>query len=48
MEVQWAEVEKLEEESLERRRMEGSSLHAEVMQKVPELVVHERSHKAKE
>ena len=32
MEVQWAEDEKLEE-SLERRRMEGSSLLAEVMQK---------------
>ena len=28
--------------SLERRRMEGSSLQAEVMQKVPELVAHER------
>ena len=40
MEVQWAEDWKLEE-SLERRRMEGSSLQAEVMQKVPELVVHE-------
>ena len=32
MEVQWAEDEKLEE-SLERRRMEGSSLQAEVMHK---------------
>ena len=30
------------EESLERRRMEGSSLQADLMQKVPELVVHER------
>ena len=32
MEVQWAEDEKLEE-SLERRRREGSSLQVEVMQK---------------
>ena len=30
------------EEILERRMMEGSSLQAEVMQKVLELVVHER------
>ena len=37
MEMQWAEDEKLEK-SLERRRMEGSSLQAEVMQKLPELV----------
>ena len=44
MEVQWAEDEKLEE-TLERRRMEGSSLQVEVMQKVPELVVHERMYK---
>ena len=35
MEVQWAEDEKLEE-ILERRRREGNSLQAEVMQKVPE------------
>ena len=41
MEVQWTEDEKLEE-SLERRSMEGSSLQAEVMQNVPELVVHKR------
>ena len=41
MEVQWAEDEKLEE-ILERRRREGSSLKADVMQNVPELVVHER------
>ena len=40
MEVQWVEDERLEE-ILERRK-EGSSLQAEVMQKVPELVVHER------
>ena len=38
--MQLAEDEKLEE-ILERKRMEGSSLQAEVMQKVPELVVHE-------
>ena len=41
MEVQWAEDGKLEE-SLERRRMEGFSLQAEVVQKIPESVVHER------
>ena len=41
MEVHWAEDEKLEE-ILEQRRREGSSLKAEVMQKVPELVLHER------
>ena len=41
VEVQWAEDEKLEK-VLERRRMEGSSLQAEVTQKVLELVVHER------
>ena len=41
MEEQWAEDEKLEE-SLERRRLEGSSLQAEVMQKAIESVVHER------
>ena len=41
MELQWDEDEKLEE-TLERRRMEGSSLQVDVMQKVPELVVHER------
>ena len=41
MEVQWSEDEKLEE-ILERRRMEGGSLQAEVMHKVPELVVHAR------
>ena len=40
MEVQWAEDERVEK-ILERRRMEGS-LQAEVMQKVLELVVHER------
>ena len=41
MEMQWAEDDKLEISS-ERRRMEESSLQAEVIQKVPELVVHER------
>ena len=41
MEVRWAEGEKLEE-ILERRRRKGSSLHADVVQKVLELVVHER------
>ena len=40
-ELQWAEDEKLEE-ILEQRKREGSSLKADVMQKVPELVVHER------
>ena len=46
MEVQWAEDEKLEK-VLERRRMEGNSLQAEVMQRVPELVVHERMSQGK-
>ena len=41
MEVQWDEEQRLEE-ILERRRMEGSPLQPEVMQKVPELVVQER------
>ena len=41
MEVQWTEDERVEN-ILERRRMEGGSLQAEVVQKVPELVVHER------
>ena len=41
MAVQWEEEQKLEE-ILERRRMEGSSLQVEVMQNVPELVVHDR------
>ena len=40
MEMQWAEDEKLEE-ILERRRAEGGSLQAEVLQEVSELVVHE-------
>ena len=41
MAVQWDEEQQLEE-ILERRRMEGNSLQLEVMQKLPELVVHER------
>ena len=41
MEMQWDGDEKLEE-ILERRRVEGCFLQAEVMQKVPDLVVHER------
>ena len=47
MEVQSAEEAKLEE-SLERRRMAGSSLQAEVMQNIPELVVHERMSQGEE
>ena len=35
--MQWDDDEKLDE-TWERRRMEGSSLQLEVMQKVPELV----------
>ena len=42
MAAQWDE-----EEIFKRRRMEGSSLRLEVMQKVPELVVHERITQAK-
>ena len=38
MAVQWDEDEK-SEKTLERRRMEGSSLQVEVMHKVPELLV---------
>ena len=41
MEMQWVEDENLEE-ILERRRAEGVPLQAEVLQKVPELVAHER------
>ena len=41
MEVQWAEDKKLEE-FLEQRRTERSSLQVVVMQKAPEVVVHER------
>ena len=46
MERQWIEDEKLED-SLERRRAEGVSLQAKVLQKVPELVVHERMSQCK-
>ena len=45
--LRWAMDEKLER-SLERRRMEGSSLQADVMQKVPELSVHERMSQGEE
>ena len=41
MDMQWVDDEKLEE-ILERSRAEGSSVQAEVFQKVLELVVHER------
>ena len=41
MEVEWDEDHKLDE-NLGRRRMEGSTLQVEIMQKAPELVVHER------
>ena len=40
MAAPWDEEQKLDE-IVERRRMEGSSLKLEVMQKVPEPVVHE-------
>ena len=46
MERQWIEDEKLEE-NLERRKAEGVSLQTEVLQKVPELVVHERMSRCK-
>ena len=46
MAAQW-DVEQKLEEILERRRMEGSSLLLEVMQKVPELVVHDRMSQGK-
>ena len=42
----WDEEQQLEE-ILERRGMEGSSLQLEVMQKVLELVVHERTSQGK-
>ena len=41
MEVQWCEDHKLDE-NLGRRRMEGSTLQVEIMQKAQELEVHER------
>ena len=43
MAAQWRE-----EQKLEIRRMDGSSLQLEVMHKVPELLVHERSRMEKE
>ena len=46
MAAQRDEEQKLEE-ILERRRIEGSSLKLEIMQKVPELVVHERMSQGK-
>ena len=47
MKEQWDEDEKLEE-ILEQRRVDGGSLQAEVMQKVPELVVRERMSQGKQ
>ena len=44
--AQWEEERKLEE-FLERRRMEESTLHLDVMQKAPELVVQERMSQGK-
>ena len=38
---QWEEEQHLDD-LIERRRMEGSSLKLDVMQKVPQLVVNER------
>ena len=46
MASQWDEEQKLGE-ILERRRMEGTSLQLDVMQKVPEKVVHERMSQGK-
>ena len=46
MAAQWDEEQELDE-IVERRRMEGSSLKLEVMQKVLELVVHERMSQGK-
>ena len=46
MAAQWDAEQKLEE-ILERRRMEGSSLQLDVMQKVEELVLHERMSQSK-
>ena len=45
--MQWAEDEKLEK-NLEQRRIKGSSLKVKVMQKVPELVAHERYQRKEE
>ena len=46
MAAQWDDEQRLEE-ILKRRRMEGSPLQLEVMQKVPELVVQERMSQGK-
>ena len=40
MAAQWEEEQKLEG-NWERRKIEGSSLQVEIMQKMPELLVHE-------
>ena len=47
MEVQWAEDEKFEE-TWDQRSMAGSTKQAEVMPKVPELVVHDRMSQGEE
>ena len=47
MDVQWKEEERLAK-TLEQRRMEGTSLQAEGMHKVPELVVRERMSQVEE
>ena len=47
MDVQWKEEERLAK-TLEQRRMEGTSLKAEGMHKVPELVVRERMSQVEE
>ena len=46
MAEQWEEEQHLEE-TVERRKMEGSSLKLDVMPKVPELVVNERMSQGK-
>ena len=46
MAAHWDEEQKLEE-ILERRRMEGSTLQLDVMQKAPEVVLHERMSQGK-
>ena len=47
MDVQWEEEEGLAK-TLEQRRMEGTSLKAEGMHEVPELVVRERMSQVEE
>ena len=46
MAAQWEQEQHLEE-TVERRRVEGSSLKLDVMPKVPELVVNERMSQGK-